>query len=125
MQPNFTQKTLADIKQVNISYNQLMCINHLVNQFLSERHFNDYDVDTDVGSTGYESVLNLDVYLQNTNIDNCLNLSDEFLDVLIDDETLDYGDYKNILVHFIPSQFKPKNIIQKTPTLPPDGGFIG
>lgn len=104
MQTKFDKKILDDIKKVNISYDKFVHINHLLNQFLLQHGFDDCYIDSDVGSTGHENVFNLDVYLQNTNINDCLEFQDEFLNMLIDNDVLNYDDYKNMLVHFIPSQ---------------------
>lgn len=104
MQPNFTQNILDDIEQANISYDTFLYIHYLLNQFLSEHHFNECHIDTIVGNTGHENILNLDIYLQNANSNNCVKFNDEFLDILINDKILDFNDYKNILIHFIPSQ---------------------
>ncbi|MFB6349497.1 hypothetical protein ACFBZI_08690 [Moraxella sp. ZJ142] len=98
----FINKVLDNLKQANISRENFARINQLVVKFLTKRYFGNSHIETTVTQTEIGNMLDVNIYLNNVSIDDCLRWNDAFLDVLIDDDKLHFDDYKNILVHFIP-----------------------
>ena len=52
--------------------------------------------------------LRINIFLENIDIEYCLELNDLFLEELINDGLLDFSEYKNIMVSFIPAQYADK-----------------
>lgn len=52
--------------------------------------------------------LRINIFLENIDIEYCLELNDLFLEELINDDLLDFSEYKNIMVSFIPAQYADK-----------------
>lgn len=73
--------------------------------FLSYHYCGDYTTKPVIAESEIGKRLDLNVYLNNVDIHQCLELNDMFIDQLIDDDTLHFNDYKNIIVHFIPAKY--------------------
>ncbi|UNU73285.1 hypothetical protein LU293_09505 [Moraxella nasovis] len=109
---DFIKNTISKLKITNITQDNFVYIYSLLNRFLSKHYIGDYYVDVDVSQTEIGNILNIDIYLNNVGTDDCLDLDDKFLDVLIDDSQLNFDDYKNIIVHFIPAKYDDLECMQ-------------
>ena len=76
----------------------------LLQRFLS-KHYAGYNEFIVAGEeTGFEDVLRIRMFLSGVNIDDTLDWNDLFIDELVESDTLEYDEYKKILVSFIPAQ---------------------
>lgn len=73
--------------------------------FLSHHYCGNYTTKPFIVENEIGKRLDFNVYLNNVDIHQCVELTDMFMDKLIGDDTLCFNDYRKIIVHFIPSKY--------------------
>lgn len=93
------------LHDVSIDKDVFINIKKRLFSFLSHHYFGNYTTQFFIVESEIGKRLDLNVYLNNVDVHQCVELTDIFMDELIDDNTLRFDDYKNIIVHFIPSKY--------------------
>lgn len=96
------------LKKLNINKEIFVKIFQKIHYFLSHHYVGDSmnsvtDEYTEIGGN-----LRINVFLKNIDIEHCLKFNDLFLEELINDDLLDFDEYKSIMVSFIPAQYADK-----------------
>lgn len=94
------------LEDVDIDKATFINIKKLLFKFLSKHYYGDYALRPFIVENEIGKRLDLNVYLNNVDIEHCLELNDVFMDTLIDDDNLSFDDYKNIIVHFVPAEYQ-------------------
>lgn len=89
------------LAELNISETTFINILKFIYRFLSHNYAGKIDLGISHGYTEIGGHIHIGVFLKNLAIDKCLLLQDKFLDELVESD-LDYSEYKNILVNFMP-----------------------
>lgn len=93
------------LQDVDIDKETFINIKRRLFSFLSHHYCGDYSTRPFIVENEIGKRLDLNVYLNNVDVHQCVELTDMFMDELIDDDTLHFDDYKNIIVHFIPAKY--------------------
>lgn len=93
------------LHDVSIDKDVFINIKKRLFSFLSRHYCGNYTTQFFIVESEIGKQLDLNVYLNNVDVHQCVELTDIFMDELIDDNTLRFDDYKNIIVHFIPSKY--------------------
>ena len=89
----------------SLSFEKFAYMINLLMEFLSNHHLDSCRLDIGANQTEAGIILSMNAYLHNVTSDDCLRFDDEFLDVLIDDKNLNYDDYKDVMIHFVPAEY--------------------
>lgn len=103
---NRLNENIKLLQDLNIDKNNFINVTKILTNFLAYRYFGDYSIGMHVAESEIGKKLDLNIYLYNVDIENCLELNDLFLDALINDDGTQFDDYKDILVHFMPMEYK-------------------
>ena len=93
------------LQDVNIDKDVFINIKKRLFNFLSHHYCGNYTTKPVIVENEIGKRLDLNVYLNNVGIHQCVELTDMFMDELIHDDILHFDDYKNIIVHFIPAKY--------------------
>lgn len=93
------------LQDVGIDKETFINVKKRLFNFLSHHYCGDYTTKPVIAESEIGKRLDLNVYLNNVDIHQCLELNDMFIDKLIEDDALHFNDYKNIIVHFIPAKY--------------------
>lgn len=93
------------LQKLDIDKNVFLKIRKSLVEFLPNYYYGMFTTKSFARETEIGKHLEFNVYLYDVDIEKCLDLTDLFLDKLINDEGLDFDAYKKIIVHFIPIEY--------------------
>lgn len=93
------------LQEININKEIFINIKKRLFNFLSYHYCGDFVTKPLIVENEIGKRIDLNVYLNNVDVYQCVELTEMFMDKLIDDDTLHFDEYKNIIVHFIPARY--------------------
>lgn len=93
------------LQEININKEIFINIKKRLFNFLSYHYCGDFVTKSLIVENEIGKRIDLNVYLNNVDVYQCVELTEMFMDKLIDDDTLHFDEYKNIIVHFIPARY--------------------